>query len=523
MKIFISYSRDDSAFVYALAQELRKNPRYQVWIDLQIPGSEDWWNSILDAIEWCDCCLFVLTPHSVESIYCEAEIGYVLAWNKPILPLLHKQCDYPPSLDERRIQRVDVTAKFDIREIYVDVASTLVEVLQGIRDGDYSRPAQPPARPPVPPTSPLATDPEDPFDLFNLAEDKAEQGDMNEAERLFKKLKAVDPEGFGPKADARLTQLHRQREMITAYLRIARNIAEGKLDRAKIAWEVYQQKYGAGYDPNGYHQQFASDSPGSPTDRLRAIKRAASLEIMPPPFAWIDIPAGKVTLVTRKGWPTNYIPKGGSKEFSVPAFAIGKYPVTNAQFEKFVDAKGYEEKKWWTDEGWQVRGRQNWTKPRYWQASEWNVADYPVVGVSWYEAVAFCLWLSDMTGEQIMLPTEQQWQRAAQGDTSRAYPWGEKFDRSRCSFNSGGITSVTQYEGKDKGDSPFGVVDMSGNVWEWCVTDYDTGEQDIRKAAKVRVLRGGSWGGNVFFLRADFRNGLAPDGIVIGGFRLAHS
>jgi formylglycine-generating enzyme required for sulfatase activity len=82
---------------------------------------------------------------------------------------------------------------------------------------------------------------------------------------------------------------------------------------------------------------------------------------------------------------------------------------------------------------------------------------------------------------------------------------------------------VTQYEGK--GDSPFGVVDMSGNVWEWCLTDYDNGSQDISRTSERRVLRGGSWGNlSTFRLRADFRFRNSPDDWSNSrGFRLALS
>jgi formylglycine-generating enzyme required for sulfatase activity len=145
--------------------------------------------------------------------------------------------------------------------------------------------------------------------------------------------------------------------------------------------------------------------------------------------------------------------------------------------------------------------------------------------VSWYEAVAFCAWLSAKTGEAIRLPTEQEWQRAAQGDTKWAYPYGDTFDKAKCNFNTKGTTPVTQYEGKGKGDSPFGVVDMSGNVYEWCATDYETGAQDVNVNANRRVLRGGSWWyGNADFLRADYRGwGFPYDEDFGWGFRLARS
>jgi formylglycine-generating enzyme required for sulfatase activity len=226
--------------------------------------------------------------------------------------------------------------------------------------------------------------------------------------------------------------------------------------------------------------------------------------LLPKPFSWIKIQAGKVTL-TEGG----YVPKGG-QTFDVPTFYIAKYPVTNAQFAKFVEAGGYTQQKWWTAEGWELLEKlarppgKAWTEPRYWREKKWNQPDYPVVGVSWYEAAAFCLWLSNITGEKIMLATEQQWQRAAQGDTTRVYPWGGKFDKDRCNMDTQSTTPVTRYD--DKGESLFGVADLSGNVWEWCLTNYDTGSQGVNDHTIYRCQRGGAWNTpSANILRVDHR------------------
>ncbi|HRF95413.1 MAG TPA: SUMF1/EgtB/PvdO family nonheme iron enzyme, partial [Aggregatilineales bacterium] len=82
--------------------------------------------------------------------------------------------------------------------------------------------------------------------------------------------------------------------------------------------------------------------------------------------------------------------------------------------------------------------QENWTQPLYWDDEKWNGADYPVVGVSWYEAIAYCRWLSDATGEMITLPTEQAWQYVAEGDEGREYPWGNGWDSTKCNHNVGG-------------------------------------------------------------------------------------
>lgn len=261
-----------------------------------------------------------------------------------------------------------------------------------------------------------------------------------------------------------------------------------------------------GYDPEGLAAKFIAPHPptSSPTQAERGgakPQRGAEVGLssprpegegqgvrvlLPPPFEWVDIPAGRVTLEAG-----GYVPKDG-QTFDVATFAIAKYPITNAQFAKFIDVGGYWERRWWTDAGWMRRENDQWTKPRFWDDLEFNGADYPVVGVSWYEAVAFCTWLREISGVEVRLPTEQEWQRAAQGDDGREYPWENDFDTARCNTRGSGIgrtTPVTQYP---NGASPYGVMDMAGNVWEWCLTEYPSGNTGLIGGVK-RVVRGGSW------------------------------
>jgi formylglycine-generating enzyme required for sulfatase activity len=255
---------------------------------------------------------------------------------------------------------------------------------------------------------------------------------------------------------------------------------------------------------------------------LPALKRLSRKgpAMLPAPFAWVEIPGGRGVMATDESNVTLSIPER--------TYWMAKYPVTNAQYATFVEAGGYSTRRWWTAQGWNTRLTENWTQPRYWMDATLNGAEQPVVGVSWVEAVAFCQWLSEATGEKIMLPTEAQWQYAAQGDDGRTYPWGNPWDNTeRCNNNVDGkgigrTTPVRQYEGKE--DSPFGVVDMAGNVWEWCLTAYETGRNELDET-DIRVLRGGSWDNLITgVFRCDFRSWYAPD-IWYGnrGFRLALS
>jgi formylglycine-generating enzyme required for sulfatase activity len=251
------------------------------------------------------------------------------------------------------------------------------------------------------------------------------------------------------------------------------------------------------------------------------MKHISSLELMPKPFDWVDIPAGQVTFGDHASAKGGYVTQ--AMTFDVPAFAIAKYPVTNAQFAKFIEAGGYHQPKWWTKKGWQMREVEGWVEPGGWKHVEPNMMDHPVVWVSWYEAIAFCRWLSDVTREKISLPTEQQWQRAAQGDTQWAYPYGDQLDENRANFRRAKTTSVTQYEGGDKGDSPFGVVDMIGNVWEWCLTKFGVNSNHLGGMG-WRVLRGASSWDTLIHLHVESRNDYGVAGRVDAfGFRIARN
>ncbi len=225
---------------------------------------------------------------------------------------------------------------------------------------------------------------------------------------------------------------------------------------------------------------------------------------LPDPFEWMKIPAGKVTI---QGEMFGYIKEDTTKTFDVSSFEIAKYPITNSQFARFIEAGGYSNSRWWNPNGWRIKNRFDWKMPLGWQKRT-KMITHPVIGVSWFEAVAFCRWLSAETNLPIMLPSEQQWQHAAQGDTDWDYPWGPEFEKNRCNLGSESTSRVTFYEGDSA--SPFGVVDMSGNISEWCRTNFTYGMQDTEWESHPNddyrddtydpfltydtyVLRGGGW------------------------------
>jgi len=203
---------------------------------------------------------------------------------------------------------------------------------------------------------------------------------------------------------------------------------------------------------------------------------------------------------------------------SVEAFWLGKTPVTNAQFRPFVESGGYTNQAVWATAGWQWRSRRKIRLPRHWSDPQWNTPQQPVIGVSWYEATAYTTWLAQVTGQIMRLPTEAEWEKAARGVDGRVYPWGNTDpDKSRCNFaiQEGKTTLVGNYPA---GASPYGALDMAGNVWEWIGTqwldnyvNYATIVCQEKEGSGLRSLRGGSWGHPARNLRAANRRKYEPD------------
>ncbi|MEI6181285.1 MAG: bifunctional serine/threonine-protein kinase/formylglycine-generating enzyme family protein, partial [Chloroflexales bacterium] len=215
---------------------------------------------------------------------------------------------------------------------------------------------------------------------------------------------------------------------------------------------------------------------------------------------------------------------------TLPRYWIGKTPITNAQFRPFVEGDGYTNQAYWTPVGWQWREAEKIVKPDNWDDAKWNGADYPVVGVSWFEAVAYCRWLTKQTGIEFRLPTEAEWEKAARGPDGRIYPWGNTWEAGRCNSGEAGIECTTPVGQYPTGASPYGALDMAGNVLEWTqsvYTAYPYSASDGREnlsdlAGKYFTIRGGSWRSGSLCLRAAYRSLDTPacdDRLV--GLRLA--
>jgi formylglycine-generating enzyme required for sulfatase activity len=204
----------------------------------------------------------------------------------------------------------------------------------------------------------------------------------------------------------------------------------------------------------------------------------------------------------------------------LPDYYLAKTPVTNAQYRAFMAATGHEVPLSWTNR-----------TPRH------GEEDHPVMCVSWYDARDYCQWLSEVTGRRYSLPCEAEWEKGARGADGRIYPWGNQWDAAQCNSREHGIDTTTSVDAYPQGASPYGVLDMAGNVWEWTRSlwgrnrehpDYrypymlTDGREDLDARHDVlRVAHGGSFGEDHSSVRCAYRvSGLSYLCDRYSGFRV---
>lgn len=201
-------------------------------------------------------------------------------------------------------------------------------------------------------------------------------------------------------------------------------------------------------------------------------------------LTFVHIPAGEFLYGEKK------------EPVELPEFWISKTPVTQAVYQHYIAANPkvaipFVKADWAKPYNWNQQQR---TRPQ-------EKANHPVVLVSWFDAVAFCEWAG------VQLPTEMQWEKAARGIDGRIRPWGNTKPTDKlCNFNKivGATTPVGYYS--PQGDSPYGCVDMSGNVCEWCLNKYNNpANTTIDQSDDWRVLRGGSFYSEGYYARTDSR------------------
>jgi formylglycine-generating enzyme required for sulfatase activity len=470
-QIFVSHAHADAAFAHRLAADLQRRG-WPIWIapDSIRPG-EKWVTAINRGLEESGLFVVILTPAALTSHWVTSETDVAIELQHEgtlqFVPLLHHPCNPSPLL--RVYQRISFL------ESYESGLAKLVKALEGYAPAKTTTPD---ANPSTARASTLAQ----PKDANSTAP----------ATRPTIVPRTVD-EWRHALADTSLSKRERI-ALLTELLKTPLMLEPA--ERLKAGDELATL--------------------GDPRPGVGLAPASDGSEALIPDIDWVLIP-DEGTFLYGEG--------NSQRRLPLPPFKIARYPITYAQFQAFIDAPdGFHNPEWWqrlsaSSDDRQAPGNQ-----------AFKFANHPRDNVSWYDAVAFCRWLSKKLGLNVRLPTEWEWEKAARGMDGRGYPWGNEYIPGYANIDetAGKIGSYylrsTSPVGMycPQGASPYGVLDLSGNVWEWCLNKYKNPSKVEVTGAATRVLRGGSWNDLPDLARAAFRNRNFPNlrNFIFNGFRV---
>lgn len=261
---------------------------------------------------------------------------------------------------------------------------------------------------------------------------------------------------------------------------------------------------------------YARASIGRALGRLKLDKREGILGEKVPQIDWVKVEEGE------------FIFQSGESAYE-STYHVSRYLVTYSQYECFVKGEGYQNNKYWTDEGLEWKNKFKAQHPlKGWNEAQWHISNHPIVFVTWFEATAFCQWLSNILEMVISLPSEHQWEKCARGKFGNIYPWGSEYMEGYANIDEPSSNNGFYYLGRTsavgiypQGNSPHKIADLSGNVWEWCMNKYPNIDDINLHGSERRIIRGGSWRDVSLASQTTSRNYATPDAISNDrGFRI---
>jgi formylglycine-generating enzyme required for sulfatase activity len=431
-------------------------------------------------------------------------------------------------------------------------------------------------------------------EVFLLGVGKAKQGGLDHAVQVVNKLVPVGPEGVSGKTDTywKAAALGGQALVDLHFPEKAHGQPdfEAVLERV-CGWLVALFETPDALTPRERAEagdvlgKLGDPRPGVDTLPLPERERAG-VRVSLPDILWVEVPAGPFLMGSAEGDEMAWEDECPQHTLDLPAFLASRYPITNAQYRSFVEGGGYKEPRYWTTEGWAwqtgerepdlspiddedlkksyarwltERPKEKRDRPFWWDHPHLGLPDRPVVGITWYEALAYCCWLTeqlqDAHGEWhiwrrkrlrtlesvadgelrsairhsqfvIRLPSEAEWEKAARGPDGRRWPWRGAWAEGKANTGESGIGETSAVGCFPGGASPYGAMDMAGNVWEWTLSRW--GHTSIRQpdygypynpadgredpgSPDLRVVRGGSWNDYQRYARCASRDRFIPD------------
>lgn len=477
MRLFVSYARVDKPYCVQIVSIL---DAHESWYDQRLYAGQNWWKEILRRLDWCEGFIYLLSPESVVSEYCQRELELAMNLGKAIFPMLiYENTPLPALLAE--MQYADLSRGLTVEAVKMLLNAIYIAEQQHQTQPVNSQILEEAKLPPVSSGTAISS-----------AVTAMQNGQFDQAVFLLRQAKStgftsrfINIDKLLSEAEIMLEQQSQTRELEREYRLIAELVKYPPTTKVgREAFEAFHAVYPE-YDPQGL-KQICSEPYVEP--KVEKI----SLAVLKPPFSvpmleWCSVPPGQIT-VTRndEDGPSDAV------TYFLDGFKMSRYPITNAQYQLFLDdPRGYADSRWWDFSTYAHAWRLSNPHPK---TSSFKGVDRPREMVNWYDAVAFCRWLSDKLDMETKLPSVAQWQRAARGDDNRLYPWGNMFDRDFANTRESDIRMTTTVMRYKEGISPFDIFDMVGNVWEWCV-NIQPGHEDCADmdSPEKRVVQGGSF------------------------------
>jgi formylglycine-generating enzyme required for sulfatase activity len=511
--VFISYSTRDKATADAVCAYLEAR-KIRCWIaPRDVPAGQIFADALIDAIDASGVFVLVLSDGSNSSRHVFSELAEAIDKGIPIIPLrvqdvkpskamgyyinqVHWLDALTPPLEQHLgalAERLEALLKLPREAQPAEVAP------QGAKDvGRTAATVQ------VPAAASVAADEQKRHEAEQQALQGARQAAALAAEEAEQERAEHHLQEVRDKAEAALTAglLEDARHGAEAWMNLEPDVARPLEILARVTY----------LEDLGKLRRTASGVVIATPENLAELLGMPE----PPARVWWEkaemelclVPAGEFPMGSGRSDRSARDNEKPQHRVHVDAFYIGRYPATQAQYARFVQAKDHRVPFYEAD----------WTRPYNWdpeaKGPPRDRSDHPVVLVSWDDAVAFCRWAG------LRLPTEAEWEKAARGTDERIYPWGNTWDPGRCNSHEGkkgGTTPVGAFS--PEGDSPYGCADIAGNAWEWCADRYDEAfyasspeRNPLGPAAgETRVQRGGSWNYVSSYQRAANRGWNYPD------------
>ncbi len=520
MRLFLSYARVDKPYAIQVVNML---DIHEIWYDQRLYAGQDWWREILRRLDWCDGFVYLLSPDSVASEYCRKEAELAKMLRRPIFPIIVRDHTLIPDTmnDIKELQYVDLSKGID--------PDTVKVLLNSIYLAER---AQQKVRPMSVETIGSSNDvmmlpPANSAMVIKLAAEAMANGSYDQAVLLLKQAKAngykstyINIEAILKEAEAALARQTMQVEVEREYRQIVELV---KVPATRMlgleAFKAFHVDFPA-HDPDNMAQYLSAAEAAALAQPVKSNGTALAEypSFVLPLLEWAEVATGNVDVCYTAANSSQQ-----KKRINVPKFLISRYPVTNAQYQAFIDDDdGYRNTEWWEFSAAALASRLKHPEAI---PSRFKGPERPREMVSWYDAMAYCNWLSTRLDTTITLPTAAQWQRALQGDEGRIYPWGNRFEADRCNSAESGVKMTTIVTRYPQGASTFGVYDMAGNVWEWCLDGSPNADSKASAAdQEKRVVRGGSFMSSHQRALVDFHYDLNPESYHASiGFRLVQN